>query len=356
MTQFAIMRCEKVNNWGAMSAAFQHEFRERKTLNAGPNTADNVAFYAASTEAAMEKAKSLMPEKVRKNAVLGIQYIMTASPEWFAGASEEQRKQFFQRSLDWLKQKYGEQNIVTATIHYDETTPHLTAVVIPIDSRGKLNARGFIGSRALLRSDQTSFARAVADLGLERGIQNSKAHHKLIAEWYGEMHKGVSEYRKALVTEDELKPKSTSWLFQEGRGMVADRINERLKTTFVHAQMTEQLQKDNHHLKNQIEQLHKDCDNLTDKLSQSTVRNQKLETESQHNKLMLEVWQKFIEETFQRLNIRAMFQQWLQKKREEQRQKREEEQRRQAEAAKAAEEKRRQEKQQHSNSRGGFTR
>ncbi|WP_252718126.1 plasmid recombination protein, partial [Acinetobacter soli] len=70
---------------------------------------------------------------------------MTASPEW-DGWGTEKETAFFEQSRKWLESKYGKKNVVSTTIHRDETTPHLVAYVVPVDEEtGRLNAKKFIG-------------------------------------------------------------------------------------------------------------------------------------------------------------------------------------------------------------------
>ena len=138
----------------------------------------------------MGKLRALLPEKRRKDAVLVVEYVMTASPEWFDKATPEQEKAFFQRSLQWLADKYGADRIVTASIHRDEATPHLSAFVVPLTQDKRLSAKEFIGSRDKMRADQTSYAGCVADLGLDRGIEGSKATHQTIQKHYSAIRLG----------------------------------------------------------------------------------------------------------------------------------------------------------------------
>ena len=63
------------------------------------------------------------------------------------------------------------------SLHRDETTPHLVAYVVPIDQKGKLNCKEFLGGRAKLNKMQTDFANQVKDLGLTRGKEGSKSRH-----------------------------------------------------------------------------------------------------------------------------------------------------------------------------------
>ena len=114
---YAIMRAKKLANMGAVAASMQHCYRERETQNADQKrTPDNQHLVAKNTDEAMGKLRDLLPEKRRKDAVLAVEYVISASPEWFAKSTPEQEKAFFQQSLQWLADKYGADRIVTASI------------------------------------------------------------------------------------------------------------------------------------------------------------------------------------------------------------------------------------------------
>jgi DNA-directed RNA polymerase subunit K/omega len=185
MAAYAIMRCKKLAKMGNVAASLKHVYRERETPNADASkTPQNEHYAARTTDEAMGKLRALLPEKRRKDAVLAVEYLMTASPEWWKQATPEQQQAFFQRSRQWLADKYGEQNIIAATVHRDETSPHMTAFVVPLTKDGRLSAKEFIGNKAQMSRDQTTFAAAVADLGLQRGIEGSKARHTRIQAFY----------------------------------------------------------------------------------------------------------------------------------------------------------------------------
>jgi len=199
------MRAKKLANMGSVAASMQHCYRERETHNADQErTPNNQHLVAKSTDEAMGKLRALLPEKRRKDAVLAVEYVMTASPEWFATATPEQEKAFFQRSVQWLADKYGADRIITASIHRDEATPHLSAFVVPLTKDKRLSAKEFIGSRDKMRTDQTSYAGRVADLGLERGIEGSKATHQTIQQHYAAIKRGVKPL--AAITAKAMEP------------------------------------------------------------------------------------------------------------------------------------------------------
>ena len=201
MPQFAIMRCKKLASMGSVAGALRHCYRERETPNADPErTPTNEHAAATSTDQAMGRMRALLPEKRRRDAVLAVEYLMTASPEWWQEASRKQQDEFFRRSRQWLADKYGADRVVTSTIHRDETSPHLSAFVVPLTRDGRLSAREFVGGRQKMRDDQTSYAAAVADLGLSRGIEGSRARHQSIRDYYAALKRPVADL--ALSAED----------------------------------------------------------------------------------------------------------------------------------------------------------
>jgi hypothetical protein len=203
---FAIMRAKKLASMGSVASSMQHNFRERETPNADPErTPENEHLQAQTTDEAMGKLRDLLPEKRRKDAVLVVEYVMSASPEWWKTATETQQKAFFEKSQAWLADKYGKENILVASIHKDETSPHLSAFVVPKTADGRLSAKDFIGNRDKMRKDQTTFAERVADLGLERGIEGSKATHQRINAHYNAIENASKDVPR--ITVDELKPK-----------------------------------------------------------------------------------------------------------------------------------------------------
>ena len=203
---FAIMRAKKLKTMANVTASLNHCYRERETMNAdAERTPDNEHRAAESTAEATTKLKAILPNKRRKDAVLAIEYVLTASPEWWVTASGAEQQQFFDASEKWLADKYGQQNIITATIHRDETSPHLSAFVAPMTQDGRLSAKDFIGNKSKMSKDQTNFATAVQHLGLERGIEGSKATHQSIKKHYAAIQK--SEEQVVIVSPDSVEPR-----------------------------------------------------------------------------------------------------------------------------------------------------
>lgn len=200
---YAILRTEKLKTMGNIAASLSHNYRNRPTPNADPYRTVNNEHDLKTAGQVMDGIKNRLPEKTRSNAVLCVEYLITASPDWAGWKDKKQEADFFKRSLEWLKQRHGAENVISTSIHRDETTPHLVAYVVPIDSQGKLNAREFLGGRAKLSKMQTDFHDQVKDLGLERGLEGSKAEHTTIKDFYAEIQKPDNE--KYLIQKPSLK-------------------------------------------------------------------------------------------------------------------------------------------------------
>lgn len=117
--------------------------------------------------------------KARSNSVLALDTIYTASPNFFQGKTNQQNDDFFKDCLQFHQEHFG--HIISAVIHYDETTPHLHVISVPLTKDGRLSARDVIGNKAKMTKTQDQFFEQVGrGYGLERGIhmdgQEKKQH------------------------------------------------------------------------------------------------------------------------------------------------------------------------------------
>lgn len=186
MSNYAIIRFAKLSNLEEVRASLSHCFREQPTRNADPARRDgNSHFRADTVETAMEALNSRLPKRPRKNGVLVMEYLITASPEAMEGMTREEQDAYLADALAWLQKRHGLANIIVASIHRDETTPHLSVFVVPLDKRGRMNARGFSDGRAELVRFQTDFADQVGTRHkLIRGLSGSAATHISIKAYY----------------------------------------------------------------------------------------------------------------------------------------------------------------------------
>ena len=117
--------------------------------------------------------------KARSNSVLALDTLYTASSEFFQGKTNEENDTFFRDCLKFHERHFG--HIISAVIHYDETTPHLHVISVPLTKDGRLSARDVIGNKSKMSKTQDSFFEQVGrGYGLERGIhmdgQEKKQH------------------------------------------------------------------------------------------------------------------------------------------------------------------------------------
>lgn len=183
---YVVLRAQKLKSGHAIRRSLLHAFREQDTPNADPTRAsENTHIGAKSAEEALNLVNARLPEKVRKNAVLAVEYLITGSAEDMHRKSRKEQDLYFRDALKWLQDKHGKENVIYGGIHRDETTPHLYAYVIPLDERGKLNCRHFFGAANALNLMQTDFFKKVGQFhGLSRGVEGSKAKHTDIREYY----------------------------------------------------------------------------------------------------------------------------------------------------------------------------
>ncbi len=180
---YGIVHMQKIKR-GALSGIQSHNNREHKSKT-NPDidyekTKDNdyllhqdnyYKFIKDTVENLASKTKT-----IRKDAVLMCNFVITSDHEKIMSMSENERKDFFQDSFNFFSDRYGYENIVYATVHNDEYTPHLHLGVIPIKDE-KLSAKNLF-TRTELRNLQTDFHKQVGSrYGMERGVEGSEKKH-----------------------------------------------------------------------------------------------------------------------------------------------------------------------------------
>ena len=223
---FAILRISKLKTAGNIGGLNAHLNRTMKVPNADPDLT-NQNHRIIGTENLNADVQDRIKEAgitPRKNGVLAIEHLITTSPEFFNGLTKKKVEDgkyvlqgsketiqkyydFANNSVKWLKDRYGTENVVNVTVHMDEKTPHLHAIVVPIDGKGRLNAAEFLGNREKMRNMQDTFAEVLKPLGLQRGISGSKAEHVAIKQYYEFLNK-ANEVRSEDPTIYEIKKPS----------------------------------------------------------------------------------------------------------------------------------------------------
>jgi hypothetical protein len=205
--------------------------------------------------------------KTRSNSVVALDAIYTASGEFFKGKSNEENDQFFRDCLQFHQRKFG--HVISAVIHYDETTPHLHILSVPLTQDGRLSAREIIGNRANLSRMQTEFFEQVGkEHGLERGIQmDGQEKKKRITAQEHKLREVTAEKQKQLEELDAIKHSKDHAREraqkarerareQEAREIHAQEVNRSLKREYEAEKDNLQAVKDEReHLQKQVEKM-----------------------------------------------------------------------------------------------------
>lgn len=200
--EFAICRVEKIKDNGALKAMADHQMRSRDCANADDLRANRLLVGTGDVVSDVNHRIDGSGAKVRKNGVRAIEAVLSASPSFFrpgvpeaVGTWEAERLDAWApAAVGWLQSFFGHDNLVSAVVHLDESTPHIHAVIVPVDDtptkRGaatRLNAGRWLDGRDKLATMQDSYAEAMAPLGLERGIRGRRVTHQRVSQLYGRL-------------------------------------------------------------------------------------------------------------------------------------------------------------------------
>lgn len=121
-----------------------------------------------------------LDKKIRKDAVRGIEYIMTSDNLMMREIFKDENlfKEWVKDNRRFLADIYGEENIVSMHLHLDEKTPHLHAIITPITKDGRLSCKAFVDGKKDLSAQQTKYAELMKKYGMERGQLGSTAKHQ----------------------------------------------------------------------------------------------------------------------------------------------------------------------------------
>lgn len=173
--RYAIIRSEKRHNLTQLNRSEAHNNRTAPTPNADPNAPRPTLLWGA--KGLSKIVKSRIPEKRRKDAVIAVETVLTASPDFFENCTKQQYQAWIQENLIFLKNRYGD-NLIQVYLHEDEKTPHLHAYWVPMTPDKRLSYKTIEGTRQALIKLQTDYSKAMAPFGLVRGKEHSESKHK----------------------------------------------------------------------------------------------------------------------------------------------------------------------------------
>jgi hypothetical protein len=215
---FAVCRVKKLKS-SDLAAVGGHNMR---TIDV-PHRDHDGQFYRlgfdqnkTTSELVNEKLDKFVKKKIRKDAAVAVELVLSASPEYFRpqspdkwGFYEKEKVELWQKkTIDFIRQKYKDSRIADICVHLDEATPHMHLVLVPLQKKQlkkrrtkeqiknntaaetyesvTLNARDMFDKTALSQL-QTDYAEALKSLGISRGIKHSRAKNKPLKKYYSEI-------------------------------------------------------------------------------------------------------------------------------------------------------------------------
>lgn len=181
-----------------------------------------------------------LSRKVAKNQCKAIRIILTGTHEQMMKILDEGRlDKWTEANLRWLNETFGKENVVSCVLHMDEKTPHLHATIVPIvtferqrrerEGEKKYNTKSGprlsaddVLKRARLHEYQNTYAAAMSEFGLKRGIVGSTARHIATSTHYKQQMRQYEENIAKLQEEvEKAKEGKSTILALFGKGDLA---------------------------------------------------------------------------------------------------------------------------------------
>lgn len=114
---------------------------------------------------------------------------------------EQVERTFFERVYRFMADRYGEQNIISAYVHRDETTPHIHFAFVPVTEDKKRGGEKLSAKEVVTRKDLQTF-----HTDLERHLDSFRDwHFEVVNEATKDGNKTIAELKKQTAHEEVLK-------------------------------------------------------------------------------------------------------------------------------------------------------
>src|SRR5699024_6739173 len=170
----------------------------------------------------------------------------------FKGMSEDETRQFFEDTLEFVKDEYGAENIMYATVHLDEKTPHMHFGFVPLTKDGRLSAKEVLGNKKKMSLLQDKFNDYVNEKGYklereERAIETERKHVDM------NNFKQKTEYHKREL--EQVQNEFNTYVNEKGYKL--EREERAIETERKHVDMNNFKQQTEYH-KRELEQVQND--------------------------------------------------------------------------------------------------
>ena len=349
---YAIFRSEPIYTLNDLAQIGSHNKREKKSYNSNPDinkekTKDNIdlvpladkyvkGFYNITKEYRKEHEERMKTEREdrkktfnqmlnKSKNVVADELLFTATHEFFKEMTKEEIIDWANTCMDFVYEDLGykKEQILHATIHMDEKTPHLHCVVVPLirkmdnrthTERYTISKKQYIRDKAHLSELQDKYHKRLTDKGydLERGIKHSDTAHlkihdykKITKKINNELDKKTEKLNSLITEMDEKMKSSKDMLFDKEYVKVKKDTFDTMKKVVYHVKRVIEVQprientfqeinnyaQSYHYLENENENIKKEITYLKNK-------NLKLQAENKNLK-------EFIKRIF--LNLKRIF-------------------------------------------------
>lgn len=212
---YAICRIQKIGGAKDIAGIQIHNRREREHSNSNPDIDHsrselNVQLAAPSgtyNQAVDDIINNNYKGKraVRKDAVRMCEVLFTSDKEFFEN-SEDGGRAYLMACYEWALERFGKDNLVAATVHMDEETPHMHFDFVPMTEDGRLSAKAVMGGRVDLQRLQDDFYEQVGKrFGMDRGERTD-----IEGGEKGRTHHDTADYKRKKHQEemDKLSPET----------------------------------------------------------------------------------------------------------------------------------------------------
>lgn len=214
---YAICRVQKIGGAKDITGIQLHNRREREHSNSNPDidkarSQDNytlrdcpdISYNALVDKRLKEGYKG--KRAIRKDAVKLCEVLFTSDNDFFSQLTMEQQQAYFEECYQWAAERFGRENIISATVHMDEATPHMHVDFVPLTEDGRLSAKSVLGGRKDLQELQDSFYQIVGEhYGLERGkrvelenLEEKTPRHLTTAKYKRQQEQKLQEIEKSV--------------------------------------------------------------------------------------------------------------------------------------------------------------
>ena len=220
---YAIFRSEPIYTLQDLAQIGSHNKREKKAYNSNPDIKKELSnnnielvpltdkyvkgFYNLTQEYRKEHEERMKTERAdRKKTfnqmlnssknVVADELLFTASREFFKNMTKADIKKWADTCMEFVYNDLGykKEQVLHATVHMDEKTPHIHCVVVPLvkkldkrtnTERYTISKKQYIKDKIHLSELQDKYHKRLTDKGydLERGIKGSDNKHIKIKEY-----------------------------------------------------------------------------------------------------------------------------------------------------------------------------